>query len=265
MGNASSSTISLGPITIELSFLYMILYIVVAIAIVIAIYIVVGRVLRGLRVKGVISRRVEELIKIIVLVLSALIAIPIAISSFVQYSLWFSVTIVVIIIIAVIVSLRPLIENSFSYLILVSSGLLRDGEYIQVNVDDGVYEGKVVLLEGNFMEIITSDNRIVFIPYRQVLNSVIVKQSLQILKFKLYVYGHGLDIDRIINTIREILSKSRFVTSINDIRLLEVKEGEASFLVEVGLRAPGVATSCISDVYKALSKSIANRFRVEIL
>ncbi|MEM0027506.1 MAG: hypothetical protein QXT53_05805 [Ignisphaera sp.] len=263
MGNASN--ISLGPITIELSILYMVLYIVVAIAIVIAIYVTIGRILRGLRIKGVISRRAEELIKIIVLVLSALIVIPIAISSFIQYTLWFSISIAIIIIIVVIISLRSLIENTFSYLILVSSGLLRDGEYIQVNVDDGAYEGKVVLLEGNFMEILTPDNRIVFIPYRQVLNSVIVKQSLQILKFRLDVYGHGLDIDRIVNTVREILSRSRFVASINDIRLLEVKEGEASFLVEVGLRTPGATTLCVSDVYKALSKSIANRFRVEIL
>jgi len=250
---------------IDMSILTNILYILIAIVIVTAVYIAVGKMLKGLRLRGVISRRIEELIKIIVLVFLILISIPIAVSNIIQYSLWFSVAIAVIAFALVIIMLKTFIENTFSYLILVSSGILRDGESIQINVNGVTYEGRVSLLEGNFMEILTHDNKIVYVPYKHVLNSVITKQSLQNLKFKLIVHGHGIDIDKTSNIVKEVLLKSRFVVAINELRLLEIREEEVSFLIEISLRNPDSATQCLSDIYKMLSKNVSHRLRIEML
>lgn len=75
----------------------------------------------------------------------------------------------------VVVSLYSYIKNILTYLIVVLSGIVREGDNIEIVVDGKSYVGRVMLTEGSHMVLRTNRSASVFIPHKKVFNAIIVK------------------------------------------------------------------------------------------
>ena len=255
--NISTTIISSIP-----SYVSSVLHVIIALLIILIVYVAIGKVLSSLRSRGAISRRVESWIKLLVLVVAILIVFPIVLSSYIQQSYWFSIAILVITFTILLLSLKTYLENIFSYLIIVTSGIVRDGENIQIVFGGYSYEGKANLLEGNFMQIITEDNKAIYIPYKHLLSAVIIKSQQYMLKMKVHFYGHNIDIEKIGNVIVNTLQKMR--VTVYDIKPVEIHGEKVTFLIETSIRDSKDATHILSNICRKLSTELPHRFEIEV-
>jgi len=161
----------------------------------------------------VISRRFEETAKLLGLAVLIAIVVPAAISTVVTHPLapTLSVAVAVIVVSVILASLMGYISNSLSYLVVALTSSIKDGEYVKVVVDGKEYEGRVMLVEGNYMVLKTDPGTSVLIPYSRLLRSVIVKLSQMPLILRIRVSNPGNDVSDVVNRVAETIRKSKLV------------------------------------------------------
>lgn len=234
--------------------------------IVILIYIAIKKVLARLRVKGFISRGTEESIRFMVFAILSLIIIAVAISS------WFQVHVVAITFIALLVmlvgtliyALRTYIENAISYILFVSSGIVKDGDMVRVVTNNGVYEGRIDINEGGYAVINMIDSK-VYIPYSMLLKSVITKIDRNLTSFKLRIKGQSLVLDKVINEIKTIINEIKVVNRENiDIKPVEVKDDEIALKILIEVPNPRNIEECCETFAKLLLRKLPYQFSLEL-
>ncbi len=249
--------------------LNIIIYIVLAIAIVATVYTIIKKVLSSLRVRGVISRRVEETGKMIVLIISIIIVIPMLLSSIfaVTEAKWIAIAILFIIIFIGLYSFRNYLENSISFLFIVSSGIINDGDNIRIEIGDKSYEGTAIIREGEYMILKTNHGSYIYIPYSIILKSIIIKTVQSHITAKLYIHGQGIDIERLVNDVSNIIRKSSKYIDKSSISVKPVEAGDngVTLLIEADIVNPRKIDECYEEMVKIITRELPYRASIEII
>jgi small-conductance mechanosensitive channel len=254
---------SLPPLFTGIESLYPVLYLAITIAIIIVVYGVVKKVLKRLEQRRVISKRVEGVLELVILIVAIAIAIPLALSSYAQYSILFSVVILSVILLALVIAFRDYIANAASYLVIISSGVVKDGERVRVVINGVNYEGKVELLDNGFIQLIKEDGTVTYIPYRHLIHATIVKFKHPILRLRMRFRGHGIVAENLVERIREMLERFEGVAEVYDIRPLELREEHIVVRAEVGLKKE--PTTFLLELYRRLPSEMQCKCEVEVL
>lgn len=245
-----------------------VLYLVISLALIYAVYYAAKVSLARLRLKGIISRRFEETAKLIALAVAAVIVIPAAVSTVVPHPLVPTVSLAVslIVVSVVLFSIIGYIANSLSYLIVALTSTVKDGEYVRILVDGKEYEGRVLLVEGNYMILRTEPGASVLIPYSRLLRSVIVKLSQLPLVLRIKVMKPGSSIDEVVERVTNAMRKSRLVnkTSVS-VRPVEVSEDGIVLIAEAEAINPRNVNDCFEDLVRILIKEIPYRVSIEFV
>jgi small-conductance mechanosensitive channel len=261
--NTSISNPLTTPPLLDTRILYTILQLAVAITIVIAIYMISGKILERLRLRRVISRKVEGMLKIIVLSIIIIIAVPLIASIYVQQSVLFSVVLLGIVLLVLAIAFRDYVANAAGYVIAASSGVVKDGDKVKIVIDGISYEGEVELLDSGFLQLRDENNTTVYIPYRKLLNATIVKYKYPLMSLNMRFHGHRIDIANLIEKIKEVLEGSTSVAEVYKAKPLELHEEYVTVHTEVGLKKD--PSSFLLELYEKLSSEIQYRFEIEVL
>ncbi len=224
--------------------------------------------LSRLRLRGIISRRFEETVKLVVLVLAAAIVLPVAISTIVPHPLVPTVSLAVVLTVAAVVlsSIIGYISNSLAYLVVALTSIVRDGEYVRVLVDGREFEGRVLLVEGNHVILKTEPGVSVLIPYSRLLKSVIVKISRLPLALRVRVVKPGGSIDEVIEKVSNAIRKSRLVEKGSiSVRPIGVREDEVVLRVEAEAINPKNIDDCLEELVRLLLNELPYKISVEIV
>lgn len=236
-----------------------VLPIVIAFVIVVVIYIIISKVLSKIRSRGIVSRGVEEAVKMAVLIASVIIVIPLTLSS------WFQVFHVAITFIAILLLLagfmlyyiRSYAENTLSYIIFISSNVVKDGEYVRVSINNEVYEGKISISEGGYA-VIESDDKKVYIPYSLLIKSVITKTIRNKAMFKLTIRGQSLELSRIVNDVMNILSSELKMINRESIYITPITVSDDEVVLNISMEILNPRN--IDECYKTLTELLMRRF-----
>ncbi|MCI4436191.1 MAG: hypothetical protein JHC33_05200 [Ignisphaera sp.] len=171
--------------------------------------------------------------------------------------------IVVSVILVIALMFRNLLENLGSYAVIVLSGIVRDGDRVKIITDEGVYEGRLELNNYNFAKIVDEKGTLSYIPYKSLLNSIIIKSSSRTVNIKLRFYGYNIQLKNIINEISSIVDELGLAVESANIKLVSIKENEATVIIEVGVKKD-VNYFIVEFIDRIRSKSLY-RFDVELL
>lgn len=249
--------------------LNIVLYIVLAIAIVVVVYIATKKALSSLRIRGVISRRVEETGKMIVLVISIIIVIPMLLSSVfaVAEARWIAIAILFIIIFIGIYSFRNYLENSISFLFVVSSGIINDGDNVRIEIGDKSYEGTAIIREGEYMILRTEHGSYIYIPYSLILKSIVIKTIQSHITAKLHIHGQGIDVEKLVNDVSNIIKKSSKYIDKSSISVKPIEAGDegVTLLLEVDIVNPRKIDECYEEMVRIITRELPYRASIEII
>lgn len=244
------------------------LYFIASLLVIYVAYYVLRISLSRLRLRGVISRRFEETAKLLGLAVLIAIVVPAAISTVVAHPLapTLSVAVAVIVVSVILASLMGYISNSLSYLVVALTSSIKDGEYVKVVVDGKEYEGRVMLVEGNYMVLKTDPGTSVLIPYSRLLRSVIVKLSQMPLILRIRVSNPGNDVSDVVNRVAETIRKSKLVNKATvSVRPLEIGEDSLVLLAETETQNPKNIGECFEEIVKALIKELPYKVTIEVV
>ena len=241
---------------------------VLVISIIVAIiYIAIRRIVSRFRSKGFISRGTEETIRFVSFTVLSLIVLAVAVSYWLQNYITaaFFITILAMFIGVMVYSIRTYIENALSYLIFVTSNIVKDGENVKIDYGGKVYEGRINITEGSYATIAT-ENKTVFIPYSVLLKSVITKSLRNVVKFRLRVKGQNLELDKVIENIRETVKDLKMINRESiDIKPLEIKEDEIILNLSFEVPNPRNIEECYEMLVKLLTREIPYRLSFELI
>jgi hypothetical protein len=244
------------------------LNIIIALIIMVIIYYIAKKLLYRLRIKGIITRNTEGTLKVIILITLASIILPTLFSTVLQrYEiLWLSIAIFTFMGVTIMVSLHSYLENSLMYIIVVASGILKDGDDIQIEIDGKSYIGRVTLTEGSHMHLRTNHGASVLIPYKKVFNAIIVKRQYTVLRFMIKIYGYNLDIESLIEKIVNIIKKAKTIIREEiSVKLHEAADDNVSLDIEVGIMNPSNINECYEEIVKSLSMELPYKIDIKIL
>jgi|GEM_PF-639387 len=233
---------------------------------VVVVYLVTRKLLSRFRAKGLISRGTEEAVKIGALLLSAFIVITVAISSWLQmYAASILIVAIIVLIIGTgIYTVRTYVENSISYVLFVSSNVIKDGDFVRIDVGGKIYEGRISMVEGSYATIDTPNSR-VYIPYSVLLRSIITKVTRYTFGFKLKINGQNLELDKVINELKEILSREMkmMVKEGLDVKPIEIRDDEIVLQVSIEVMNPRNISECYETLARVLPRKLPYRFSIE--
>ncbi|MCS7099525.1 MAG: hypothetical protein RMH84_00290 [Sulfolobales archaeon] len=257
-----------GELAAMLSSWLPVLYLVISIALVYAAYYFARVSLRKLRLRGIVSRKFEETAKLVVLAVAAAIVVPAAISALFPHPLVPVVSLSVLVIIAALTlfSVIGYVSNSLSYLIVALTSTIRDGEYVRIVVNGREYEGRAMLIEGNYLVLRTEPGVSVLVPYSQLLKSVIVKLSQLPLTLRIRVVKPGGSLEEIVKRVSDAIRKSKLINKTEiSVKPVEVSEDEVVLMVETEAVNPKSANNCFEDIAKILLKEIPYKITIEVV
>jgi len=238
----------------------------ITITIVIVLYTIVSKILSRVRSRGIISRGAEEAIKLALLAVLAIVVVPIALSSWFQLLPVAITFITILLLIAgfILYSIRTYIENTISYILFVSSKVVKDGEFVKINILNEVYEGRISIAEGGYA-IIDSDDKKVFIPYSLLMKSIIMKTLRNKAKFKLIIRGQSLELTKVVNEVRDLISNELKIINREsiDIKPSIVKDDEIVLRISVEVPNPRNVEECYITLTKLLTWRLPYKFSIE--
>lgn len=245
-----------------------VLYLVASLLVVYAAYYAVKVFLSRLRLRGLISKRSEETIKLASLITIAVIVIPVAVSAVVPHPLVPTVSLAIsIMVIAVILfSIMGYLTNALSYLLIALTSTLKDGEYVRVLVEGREYEGRVQLVEGNYVVLRSESGVSVHIPYSRLLGSVIVRLSQLPLVLLIRVSKPGSNLDEVIGKVYKALRTSKLIDKNSvSVRPVEVSEDVVVLEAEVETMNPRNVGECYEELVRTLIKELPYKVSIEIV
>ena len=244
---------------------YNLLPLIVAIIVLAIVYYTLKVVLSRFRSRGVISKGTEEALRFASLTVLALIIFAIAISLFLQvYLLAIAFIALLIMFIGMIMyAVRTYVENAISYMLFVASNVVRDGDLVEIVTDNSVYKGRITIAEGGYVVIDSGGSR-TYIPYSTLMRSVITKIVQNSVNFVLRVRGQGLELVKVVNDVKDILSEVKVINRENvRIKPLTIKDNEIALSITVELLNPRNIDECYESVSRLLSRKFPYSFSLE--
>lgn len=256
------------PMASLLEYIQPYLNLIIALIVVAIVYFIAKKLLYKLRLRGLITHGTEGTLRAIILIAMMVIALPIAFSSiFQRYEIaWLSIATLIFIGIVVVVSLYSYIENSLMYLIVISSGIVREGDNVEIVVDGKSYTGRVILAEGSHMMLRTNHNASILIPYRKVFNAIIVKKQHILLKFMAKIYGYNIDVKTLIERIVNVLKRSKTIIREEiSVKPHEISDNSVTLAIELGIMNPSSINECYEEIVKNLTSELPYRVDIEVI
>ncbi|MCX8196520.1 MAG: mechanosensitive ion channel [Acidilobaceae archaeon] len=234
-------------------------------------YLVSAELLRKLRLRGAIDRSMEEALRLVVIVIIAIVALPLAFSLVfrIDYGPLFSLLFLSLLLISLVVAGREYWANIFSFVVFSIGGTLKEGEYVRIDVGHGVYEGRVVLSKGEYVSLWTDHGQLIHVPYSKLHSSIITKLGKALVSFRLRARGEGLEVEKLVEAIERALSKANSVERDNvTIELLKILEEEDLREVSLRLKArlsnPNNVEKAKEEVMELLAKNVPYEISVAV-
>ncbi|MCS7107503.1 MAG: mechanosensitive ion channel family protein [Acidilobaceae archaeon] len=238
----------------------------------VGLYLLFSRILRRLRVKGVMDRSLEDALRLIVGVLLAVVALPLAISLLfrIEYGPLISLLILSFFLFSLILSSREYLANVLSFIIFSIAGTLKEGEYVRIDIGQSSYEGRVALSKGEYMSLRTEHGHLVYVPYSKLHSSVITKFSKALVSVRLKARGKGLEVEELLRTVDDALSKATYVDRDNvTVELLRVVESEDSrevmLLINARISNPANMNRAREELVELLMKNVQYETSVSVV
>lgn len=231
------------------------------------IYILLKNVLARFRARGIISKGTEEAMRFASITLLALIIFAIAISMFLQVHLLAIafIALLMMFIGMIMYATRTYIENAISYMMFVSSNIVKEGDIIEIYINDKVYKGRISIAEGGYAVIDLGDSRI-YIPYNVLLKSIITKVVHNVIRFILRVKGKNLELAKLVNEVKNILSEIKIVNRENIvIKPIEVENDTLSLIISIEILNPRNIDECYDTITKLLERKLPYGFSIKFI
>lgn len=247
-----------------------VIYIAVGIAIMAVLYVAITRLTTNLRLRGIISRKAEGIVRVLTLTIAFIVVLSLILSQFLAGAVWVAATVMLVLVAVALIGLRSYLENLFGYIALIASGILKDGDRVAVEFDGFRYEGKVTIREGNYLVLTSEDRRVLYIPYSRLLKTVIIKSLQYVVQLRITVSAHssgkGLELSELLNTVGDSIKRLSYVYADTMIlRPVRIEEDKIVLDLEVALVAPRNVNQLLSELLRDLSKRIPHGVEIELV
>ena len=243
-----------------------VLYAILGFVVLLAIVSGVGRVLSRLRARRIITRSAESKVKLIVLILGISLYISYVVSLIKAETLWFLVALTVIVGGVILYSVRGFLENLFSYLVISTSSVVREGERVVIRLGDEEVEGLVQEMNENYVVLRTEHNALVYIPNSLLSKAIIVRPMLQTLKLRISLRGNNhIDVSNIVRSVQEALRRARLISKTSiQVKPVEVYENRVVVLIEADILNPKNVDEAYTEIMNVLRASLPHKVRIEL-
>ncbi|MEM1868692.1 MAG: mechanosensitive ion channel [Acidilobaceae archaeon] len=176
-------------------------------------YSIASRILFRLRVRRLLDKSIEEALRLVIALLIAAIALPLVLSLLfsIPYGLLVSVSLLVLLLVSLILAGREYLANILSYLLVSVSGVVREGEYVRIDLQSNSYEGRVLLSKGEYLALQTDHGHIIYIPYSKLHSSTIIKLASAIINLRVRIKGENIEVDRVVKDVENAIANCKFI------------------------------------------------------
>ncbi|MDM7275386.1 MAG: mechanosensitive ion channel [Thermoprotei archaeon] len=216
-----------------------------------------------LRARRVIERGLENTIKVLALAVIVIVAVPFVFSILVGYqmAMLFSIAVLALTGLVLALAVKGYTSNIISQLLIVSEGVLREGEYVKIELGSGGYEGRVLSSSGGYLILKDDRGNAIHIPYSILNNSIIVKMTGGLIRVKLKVKGGDLTVERVLHMVESTLEKCKTIDKRDlTVKLLRVGDEDAEkvviMMVEAKTLNPRNEDKAKEEIVELLVKNI---------
>lgn len=226
----------------------------------------VSRVLSRLRARRIITRTAEGKIRLIIFILGISLYISYVVSLVKAETLWFLIALTVIVGGVVLYSVRGFLENLFSYLVISTSSVVREGERVVIRLGDEEVDGLVQEMNENYVVLRTEHNALVYIPNSLLSKAIIVRPMLQTLKLRISLRGNNhIDVSNIVRSVQEALRRARLISKTSiQVKPVEVYENRVVVLIEADVLNPKNVDEAYTEIMNVLRASLPHKVRIEL-
>ncbi len=244
----------------------LVLYIVIGFVVLVLVVAGIGRALSKLRVRGVITRSAESKVKSIVLILGISLYVTYIVSLIKAETIWFLIALTVIAVGVILYSVRGFLENLFSYLVITTSNVVREGERVIVRLGEEEIGGLVQEMNESYVILRTEHNALVYIPNSILSKAVIIRPLLQTLRLRLSLRSSNhIDVSNIVRVVQEALEKAKLISKTSiQVKPVEVYENRAVIIIEADVLNPRNVDEAYTEIMNVLKASLPHKVRIEL-
>ncbi len=222
------------------------------------------KVISSLRFRGKISRTIESRLKTILAITFISFYIVFILLAF-RATGWIIPITVVAIAFIILLALRPVIENVFAYILILATGIIREGEHVAIKLNNVTYEGVVVEVNSNYTVLRVGTESRLYIPNSFVVRATVLKPRGLILKLKTRIRGIDTNIipEFHENLRKALMASKRLVKSGIAISLVEIHDKYCSFLIEAPIQNPKNALEAQYEVFSII-RDLASKYGFEV-
>ncbi len=227
----------------------------------------VSKIISSIKVREVVTRSAEIKVKRFFTVIVLTVYAAYVLSLFFPVMIYLTISLLLLFASYILYLLRDDLINTFSYISIITSGTLREGERVIIRMGGESYEGVVTEVNEKYVVLRTGHNALVYIPNFAILRSVVVRPSLTTLRLRIMLKSveGSIDVNTLIRSVEEIVRSSKLVNKASvQVRLLEVQEDRVSLLIEADVVNPRNVDEAYAEIINSLKSGIPHRIRVEI-
>ncbi len=229
----------------------------------------INRIVGRLRRSGAITRSAEGKFKLIIVLIGITLYLSYVFTLIKSEALWILAIIVGFSVGLIFYSIRHFFENLFTFIMISSSNVIREGERVIVRLGENEVEGHVVEMNESYVVIRTLHNALVYIPNTQLVKAVIVRPSQTTLRLKVTVRAgerETIDIDSITRAIESVITSCRLIDKSNiQVRPVEVYDGTLVVVIEADVLNPRNVDEAYTEIVNRLRTVLQHRVKIELI
>ncbi len=246
-----------------------VLYAIIGLAVLLIAIGLFNRVVGNLRRRGAITRSAEGKFKLIVVLIGITLYLSYIFTLIRSEALWILAIIVGFSIGLIFYSIRHFFENLFTFIMISSANVVREGERVIVRLGDSEVEGHVVEMNESYVVIRTLHNAYVYIPNSQLAKAIIIRPSQTTLRLKITVRAverETMDMDSIVKTIESAVMSCKLIDKANiQVRPVEVYDGTLVVIVEADVLNPRNVDEAYTEIVNRLRAALQHKVKIELI
>jgi len=241
-------------------------YILIGLAVFLIVVGCINRAVKKLRERGALTRSAEGKFKLIVIFAGLAIYVTYVFTIIKAETFWILAIVVAAVTGLILYSVRSLFENLFTFLIISSSNIIREGERIILKFGDEEIEGYVTELNEYYVVIRTHHNAFVYVPNSRIAQAIIVRPSQTTLKLKLSISVDGsTNVDQLIKFLEDVVLRSKLINkSTVQIRPVEIYENRIVVVIEADVLNPRNVDQAYAEIVDLVRTMLPHRVRIEV-
>jgi len=231
---------------------------VVAGVVIIASYLAVSKILSVLRSRRIIGSRTESTIKLVSIIALLVIVLPIPIASVsgIPEARLVALGLIVALAAAIIAATWSFLANGLSYMFFQLWGVVRENEYVVIDLGGRRYEGLAHVEESSYLILRGLDGSTTLIPYGILPRAVITKLPHTFIKAYVDVaLNPDANLEELLKSVDRAVKSVRILDQYRtSISLINVSNGSARICVRAALHNPKNLEEAKAQIVKALSE-----------